>query len=88
MSKKRTQTDAADALIASAQRGRHLAEPNAKALAVLEKVLAYNDGAPHKRRVPAEAMLETLRGFGWNGARHALESLCRRRFGRRSYGTP
>ena len=88
MIKKRTQTDAAAELIASAKRGQHMAEPNAKALAVLEKVLAYNDGAPHKRRVSAEAMLETLHGFGWLGARPALDSLCRRRFGRRSYGTP
>lgn len=83
-SKQRTQ---ADALIAKASRGQHMTDPNPTALAELQKVLKYNDDAPHKRKVSAVAAVEMLHSFGWAGSRQALDSLCRRSFGRRSYGT-
>jgi hypothetical protein len=82
---KRTQ---ADALIAKASEGQHMADPSATALAELGKVLEYNDEAPHKRRVSAAAAIEMMQSLGWKGSRQALDALCRRSFGRRTYGTP
>lgn len=82
---RRTQ---ADALIAKASRGHAIEEPSATALAELQKVLEYNAGAPWGKRVSAEAALEMLASLGWDRGRQALDTLCRRRFGRRSYGTP
>ena len=93
--KKRTQADAksprtspAGALIERAQRGQHAADPSATALAELKKVLEHNDGAAWGKRVSADAALEMLASLGWDHSRQALDALCRRRFGRRSYGTP
>lgn len=83
--KKRTQ---ADTLIEKASRGRVADEPSAAALAELQKVLQYNDSAPWGKRVSADAALDMLSSSGWDHSRQALDALCRRRFGRRSYGTP
>lgn len=78
----------ADALIEKASQGQHLADPTPQAMVELKKVLDYNEAAPHKRKVSAAAAIEMLQSFGWIGSRQALDALCRRNFGRRTYGTP
>lgn len=86
--RKRAVPTAAAALIAKAREGQHTSDPSADALKALQEILEYNDGAPRPRRVSCDAVLEMLHAAGWQGARCSLDALCRRRFGRRSYGTP
>jgi hypothetical protein len=83
--KKRTH---ADALIERAKRGQHAADPSPTALAELKKVLEHNDHAAWGKRVSADTVLELLASLGWDHSRQALDALCRRRFGRRTFGTP
>ena len=81
----------ADALIARvAGNGASKALPNEHALAELRKVIAHNDSVPGNHgRVRAEDACELLSALGWAGAsRTALNTLCRKVLGRRSYGTP
>lgn len=62
------------------------------ALTALRKLTEYNDSvnASGHGRVSADAAIHMLRTeFNWPGrARGALDSLCRRQLGRKSYGTP
>lgn len=59
-----------------------------EAVKALKQVLAYNDTAPHKRRVTMAATLPMLVDYGWTGVtRYALEALCRK-LGRKNFGSP
>lgn len=63
--------------------------PSAAALAELRAVIEHNDASPRSVRVPADRAIELLRALGWGGkSRVAFEAVCKRHFGRRSYGTP
>lgn len=90
MSKPKTRTTSpADALIASHRSRLTLADPPGQACAELVKILAHNDAQTRNAcRVSADAVIEMLRGLGWRGgSRAALNSLCARLYGRRSFGT-
>lgn len=78
----------AGALILHAAKGKNVADPSEHALAELKAVLEYNDAAPWGKRVSADAAMEMLAGLGWDRSRATLDAVCRRIFGRRSYGTP
>jgi hypothetical protein len=64
--------------------------PSEYALAELRKVIAHNDSVRgNYGRVRAEDACEMLAGLGWTGAsRTALNTVCRKLLGRRSFGTP
>jgi hypothetical protein len=80
----------AEDLIKRASAATTLAPPSAKAMAELKKVLEHNDAARgNHRRVRAEDACELLRAHGWSGSsRTALDTLCQKVLGRRSFGTP
>ncbi len=65
-----------------------MSDPSAEMLAELRTVCEYNDTAAWKSRVSAEAALEMLNASGWPGSRHALNNLCSRALGRKSFGQP
>ena len=74
-------------LIQQAQRAKTPDVPP-EALKALKQVLAYNDTAPHKRRVTMAATLPMLAEYGWTGVtRYSLEALCRK-LGRKNFGSP
>lgn len=78
----------AAALIAKAKSWCTLPDPSAQALAELRLLLEHNDTATKHERVGADAAINMLRGLGWKGtSRKALNAVCTRLFGRRSYGT-
>ena len=90
----RTDAPAADPaanLIAKVARGTQLEDASPAALAALRQLCAHNDvtSAPTKR-VGSQAAIDMLREhYEWRGASiSALNSLCRRALGRRSWGTP
>lgn len=84
-------TSPADALIASVKHGTSRALPPPEALEALRKVIAHNDhtSAPTKR-VGSQAAIDMLQEhYGWQGTSlSSLNNLCRRAFGRKSWGTP
>lgn len=96
--KARTSADAreaspspADALIAKVRSGTSRAMPPLAALDALRKILEHNDvtSAPTKR-VGSQAAIDMLQEhYGWQGSSlSSLNNLCRRAFGRKSWGTP
>lgn len=88
--KKPNTASPADALIAAQKKCLTLADPPANACAELAKILTHNDVQPRNAsRVGADAAIKMLRELGWaGGSRAGLNSLCARRFGRKSFGTP
>lgn len=81
----------AAALIAAAASNRHtgVPDPSETAIAELGKVLAHNDSSARWNRVRQTDAIKMLQGMGWTGASSiALDSLCRRVFGRKSWGSP
>lgn len=63
--------------------------PSGAALAELRTILAHNDQAPQRERVPMASAIELLNGMGWTGRTDtALNTLCVRVLGRRSYARP
>lgn len=84
--------DPAAALIAravgAAYDGHRLSED---AIEALRKIFAHNDACARSGsgRVSRGAAAQMLReSFAWAGGEHALESACRRVFGRKSWGSP
>lgn len=82
--------DPAAALIAKASTTTRV-DLSDEARAALQKVLAHNDSRSRSGpgRVSLTAAVEMLRThYGWGGGTCALETLCVRVLGRRSWGTP
>jgi hypothetical protein len=82
--------DPAAALIAGAKHGTALGAPSDEGLKALRTILDHNDSqnAPTKR-VGSQAAIDMLQAhYGWKGASiSALNALCRRAFGRKSWGS-
>jgi hypothetical protein len=84
-------SDPAAALIAAVERGTAKPLPSVEALAALQKLIAHNDSASAQvTRVGSAAAIDMLRThYGWSGSSiGALNGLCRRAFGRASWGKP
>lgn len=83
--------DPAEALIETIRYGVAKALPSPEALTALRRLIEHNDSesAPTKK-VGAHAAIALLqKHYAWKGASiSALNSLCRRAFGRKSWGTP
>ena len=87
--KAKSKPTKAAALIAAAQSKSRAPDPSPEALAELKALLDHNDASSRTYRVSAEAATKMLNGMGWAPrARRCLDDLCRRHFGRHSYGTP
>lgn len=92
MPKKKVSTYAhapALALIDAAKRGPVTPAPSPEGIEALRKLIEYNDANPSPRtRVSATAAVKMLRDhYGWTGGSiQALNSLCARTFGRKSWG--
>lgn len=86
-----TAADPAASLIAAVRLGTAKDAPSPEALEALRKILAHNDtqAAPTKR-VGSQAAIDMLQAhYGWKGGSlSALNSLCHRVLGRKSWGTP
>ncbi len=80
----------ADALIETVRRGASRDLPPQAAMDALRKLIEYNDTAsgPSKRVGIQAAVTMLTEHYGWEGGRYALDALCRKAFGRRSWGTP
>lgn len=75
-------------LIAAAKQRTAVEAPSDDGMAELRALVEYNDTVPCPARVSADDALEMLRGYGWaRASRGALDALCKRAFGRKSYGT-
>ena len=86
--KKPSTPPAAAKLIAAAKARQFTAAPPEAALAELREVLAYNDTVPFRARVSADDAIDMLGKHGWPcKSRTALDTMCRRAMGRKSYGT-
>lgn len=79
----------AAALIAKAKTRNVAADPSDAAMTELKKILAYNDLASWSTKVSFEDVSAMLTAHGWTlTGRDSLNSLCRRAFGRASFGKP
>ncbi len=63
-------------------------DPSAEMLAELRTICEYNDGAAWMSKVSVTAVIDMLNASGWPGSRHALNNLCSRALGRKSFGQP
>lgn len=93
----RTQTHAASnsdpaaGLIDAVRFGVSKPLPSVEALSALQKLIKYNDAAEGPtKRVGSQSAIDMLQThYGWKGTSiSALNALCRRAFGRKSWGTP
>ncbi len=88
----RTAPSPAAALIAKAKNPKTVEDVGSGGIEALRELIAHNDSISRSdsSRVSADAATKMLRDhFGWSGnSRCALNSLCRRLFGRTSWGTP
>lgn len=83
--------DPAAALIASVSRGTTRDDPPAEAIAQLRRLCEHNDSqTANVKKVGSQAAVEMLQAhYAWKGSsKSALDSLCRRALGRKSWGTP
>lgn len=88
MSKAKQTPSPAAKLIEQQSAYRIIPDPSPEALAEVKRLLDHNDVAARPHRVSAEAATKMLQDMGWTGvARSALDSLCARHFGRKSYAT-
>ena len=85
MKKKQTATGLIAAKLQSRITTAQLSAEQAKEL---KAILAYNDSAPREQRVGSRPVVEMLRELGWTGGRDALDTVCRRQFGRKGFATP
>jgi hypothetical protein len=86
-----TANDPASVLIATVSAGTTKADPSPEGLAALRKLVAHNDSqdAPTKKVGFTAAIAMLQKHYGWKGSSiSALNSLCRRVLGRKSWGTP
>lgn len=84
-----TAPDPVQALIDKAARGTTKSAPP-EVIDAVRRFVEHNDAnsAPTKK-VGADVAITVLQGLGWVGqSKSALDSLCRRALGRKSWGTP
>ena len=75
------------ALIAQAKQHAQKAQKlSAHGVEHLRELCEYNDSAAHGQRVARAAVVASLRDhFGWQGARAALDVVCKTQLGRESF---
>lgn len=82
-------TGAAAKLIAARRDWCMVPDPPDTAVDELSVLVKHNDSVGVRLRVSSADAIEMLRGLGWAGhSRESLDSLCRRRLGRKTYATP
>lgn len=85
---KMKKTSPAAKLIASRRDWCGVPDPTPAALHELTLLVNHNDSVSVRLRVSAADALTMLNGLGWSGrSRESLDSLCRRRLGRKTYAT-